>query len=91
MLMIRVLVSWASSSVSIQDPDRNICWSVKLLTDADVRGELREGFREGQDYQREWKLVGELQYTLKQRSQPLTDSVHAMRKCTWLYDRVQDS
>lgn len=40
MLIIRVLVSRATSSVSIQDPDRNIRWSVKLLTETDVQGQL---------------------------------------------------
>ncbi|KAF0027139.1 hypothetical protein F2P81_019880 [Scophthalmus maximus] len=36
-LIIRVLVSRATSSVSIQDPDQNIRWSVKLLTATDVQ------------------------------------------------------
>ena len=59
MLIIRVLVSRATNSVSIQDPDRNIRWSVKLLTETDVQGQLvreraerwREGrvLRKGQD------------------------------------------
>lgn len=47
MLIIRVLVSRATGSVSIQDPDRNIRWSVKLLTETDIQGQLvRERERE---------------------------------------------
>lgn len=74
MLIIRVLVSRATSSVSIQDPDWNIRWSVKLLTETDVQGqlvrerELNEGGREGVKERagsvlsdKEWKVLGKLQ------------------------------
>lgn len=53
MLIIRGLVSRATSSVSIQDPDRNIHRSVKLLTETDIQGqpvrekELNNGERQG--------------------------------------------
>lgn len=40
MLIIRGLVSRATSSVSIQDPDWNIRWSVKLLTETDIQDQL---------------------------------------------------
>lgn len=74
MLIILVLVSRTTSSVSIQDPDRNIRWCVKLLTETDVQGHLvrqsklseggREGVKERAGYMlsdKEWKLVGKLQ------------------------------
>lgn len=75
MLIIRVvLVSRATSSVSIQDPDRNIRRSVKLLTETDIQGQLvregelnkrgREGVKERAGSvlsDKEWKLVGKLQ------------------------------
>lgn len=40
MLIIVVLVSRTTSFVIIQDPDRNIRWCVKLLTETDVQGQL---------------------------------------------------
>lgn len=40
MLIIRVVVSQATASVSIQDPDRNIRRPVKLLTENDIQGQL---------------------------------------------------
>lgn len=70
MLIIRVLVSRATSSVSIQDPDWNIRRSVKLLTETDTQGqlvrepELNAGGRERAGSvlsDKEWKLVGKLQ------------------------------
>lgn len=69
MLISGVLVSRTTSSVSIQDPDRNTHWSVKLLTETDVQSQLlkqsklnegrREGVKERAGYvlsDKEWKL-----------------------------------
>lgn len=75
LIIIKVLFFFlrASSSVSIQDCDRNIRRAVKLLTETNVRGQLvresalNEGGREGAEERagsvlsdKERKLVGKL-------------------------------